>query len=392
MMDNPAFLNAIIENPEDDTARLAYADWLDENGDSTRSEFIRVQCALSRKAKYDPSRELLEKRVRELLARHEDEWAKPVAAITREYEFHRGFIDTVVIGGRKLLTHGVKLFEVAPVRNVRVVRLGSSNVSAEELVNCPVLSRIRGLTLQGVLGENELYTLLTSRGLKNLIALTLEDYFRAEAIEPLLSGCLPRLEKLDLCVDASILTTSDAETLAKARWASKLKHLNLKNHAINVGGVQAIASSKNLKQLTYLNLNDCGVGLTGTKAIAESSSLAKLETLDLRRNRLTDKAVRTLVASSRLPALNELFLGMNDIGPEGAEALANWPGLTQLRLLHLYSTQIGDDGVCALAESPHIANLRYLDVTHTDMGERGTRALEESPYLRNVNVGSFKGD
>src|SRR5579872_702669 len=39
-------LRAILENPADDSARLVYADWLDEHGQSERAEFIRVQIEL----------------------------------------------------------------------------------------------------------------------------------------------------------------------------------------------------------------------------------------------------------------------------------------------------------------------------------------------------------
>jgi uncharacterized protein (TIGR02996 family) len=39
------FLRAICADPEDDTVRLVYADWLDENGDPERAEFIRCQIA-----------------------------------------------------------------------------------------------------------------------------------------------------------------------------------------------------------------------------------------------------------------------------------------------------------------------------------------------------------
>lgn len=42
-----AFIQAICENPKDDTPRLMYADWLDEHGESERAEFIRVGCELS---------------------------------------------------------------------------------------------------------------------------------------------------------------------------------------------------------------------------------------------------------------------------------------------------------------------------------------------------------
>lgn len=38
-----AFLDDIIAHPADDTPRLVYADWLDDEGRSERAEFIRVQ-------------------------------------------------------------------------------------------------------------------------------------------------------------------------------------------------------------------------------------------------------------------------------------------------------------------------------------------------------------
>jgi uncharacterized protein (TIGR02996 family) len=43
-----AFLASIREQPEDDLRRLVAADWLDEQGESERAEFIRVQCEIAR--------------------------------------------------------------------------------------------------------------------------------------------------------------------------------------------------------------------------------------------------------------------------------------------------------------------------------------------------------
>ena len=42
MSDETAFLNAIREKPDDDTARLAYADWLEERNDP-RAEYVRLR-------------------------------------------------------------------------------------------------------------------------------------------------------------------------------------------------------------------------------------------------------------------------------------------------------------------------------------------------------------
>jgi uncharacterized protein (TIGR02996 family) len=42
-----AFLQDARERPEDDTPRLVLADFLEENGDADRAEFIRLQCRLA---------------------------------------------------------------------------------------------------------------------------------------------------------------------------------------------------------------------------------------------------------------------------------------------------------------------------------------------------------
>jgi uncharacterized protein (TIGR02996 family) len=46
--DWPAFLAAIVADPDDDTARLVAADFLEENGDPERAAFIRIQVKLAR--------------------------------------------------------------------------------------------------------------------------------------------------------------------------------------------------------------------------------------------------------------------------------------------------------------------------------------------------------
>jgi uncharacterized protein (TIGR02996 family) len=47
MGDGEALLRAILDQPKEDTPRLVYADWCDENGQPERAEFIRVQVRLA---------------------------------------------------------------------------------------------------------------------------------------------------------------------------------------------------------------------------------------------------------------------------------------------------------------------------------------------------------
>lgn len=89
MTDEQSLLATILNNPDDDTPRLVFADWLDENGQEERAELIRVQIELAR---YPTAS--LRSREWELLVSHGHEW-KEQAGVPNEatVEFRRGFIE-----------------------------------------------------------------------------------------------------------------------------------------------------------------------------------------------------------------------------------------------------------------------------------------------------------
>lgn len=99
-----AFLRAITENPDDDTPRLIYADWLEERGDP-RGEFIRIQIAVAHE-RYCAARRLpLEARERELLEHHQDTWLGTLRPMLTRWSFRRGFLDTVAVPASVYLQH-----------------------------------------------------------------------------------------------------------------------------------------------------------------------------------------------------------------------------------------------------------------------------------------------
>src|SRR5215467_10473117 len=97
MPDEQGFLAAIRENPDDDTPRLIYADWLDDRGDADRAEFIRVQCELAKYADRDARPSELVSREANLLACHEEEWLGPIweylPSRDEGIRFRRGLLD-----------------------------------------------------------------------------------------------------------------------------------------------------------------------------------------------------------------------------------------------------------------------------------------------------------
>src|SRR5215467_3418247 len=60
--DRDALLAAICAHPDEDTPRLALADWCAENGDPDRAEFIRLQFEAEKHAEYTPARMDLDER------------------------------------------------------------------------------------------------------------------------------------------------------------------------------------------------------------------------------------------------------------------------------------------------------------------------------------------
>jgi uncharacterized protein (TIGR02996 family) len=48
MSEHPGLLADVLEHPDEDGPRLVFADWLEDQGDLDRAEFVRVQCELAR--------------------------------------------------------------------------------------------------------------------------------------------------------------------------------------------------------------------------------------------------------------------------------------------------------------------------------------------------------
>src|SRR5262245_30098562 len=92
---------ALVENPDDLAAHMAYGDYLAEQGDP-RGEFVQVQIALEDDRRPPSERKRLAARVGELLEAHRDEWLGPLAThfppgegLLNVVTFRRGWIDAV---------------------------------------------------------------------------------------------------------------------------------------------------------------------------------------------------------------------------------------------------------------------------------------------------------
>src|SRR5262245_59923246 len=118
-----AFLAAIAAAAEDDTPRLVFADWLEDNGQPERAELIRLQCRL------EPDRDRFDGAAINALHRQVDQllhysepgreaitkqeyrrfegvsgwsWAAPSLAL----EWRRGFVETVGMHAGTFVRYG----------------------------------------------------------------------------------------------------------------------------------------------------------------------------------------------------------------------------------------------------------------------------------------------
>jgi uncharacterized protein (TIGR02996 family) len=83
-MSDEAFLQAIRADPDDEAARLIYADWLDERGNAARAEFLRLQAHLRTLQPDEPRHKDLDVRLREVLASQFDpDWLARVERTDR---------------------------------------------------------------------------------------------------------------------------------------------------------------------------------------------------------------------------------------------------------------------------------------------------------------------
>ncbi|AMV27830.1 hypothetical protein VT84_25735 [Gemmata sp. SH-PL17] len=122
------FLKAICENPDDDTVRLVYADWLEENGDPERAEFIRLQIAVpDRPREFDPRYA----RVEELRKLHSGKWRAEVPQVNGVTygQFRRGFLDRVTFRNfQGFVARGDELLAQIPACDVRLVQVQACDI------------------------------------------------------------------------------------------------------------------------------------------------------------------------------------------------------------------------------------------------------------------------
>jgi uncharacterized protein (TIGR02996 family) len=319
------FLQAILREPDDDTPRLVYADWLDETGkpeDAARAELIRVQIELPRCQRWSPGHEELSDRAEALIKAHGDTWLGPLLPLVRAsvpvgvagYEFSRGMPHVKLSPGKLLQkAHSRLAEEWLPKLGVQEVEFLGVTMRVAEVAGLPALRHLHSLAWS--------YSHLDDDGLRDL-------------------SRSPHLGNLvTLALDRAWATDAGLGRIARAASLGKLTTLRLTGSygksRVTAAGIRAVLGG-DLPRLDSLDLEGGAWGMTRIGDLATLTGFRRLKRLGLSYNFIKGRDVRLLAEN---------------------------PDVANLVELDLSSNEIDDDGACALAESPHLAGLKRLDLS-----------------------------
>lgn len=295
-------LAEVLAAPDDDVARMAYADLLVSKGDP-RGELIRTQCALANgDVEYLEKKELRE-RAAELLRSHERAWrAAAGLADSLEIEWRRGFIDTVSCTGEQFASElGDKLFAVEPVRHAKL-RVNSARV-AKKVAKAAHVGRLSALTLYGALDSDGLSALLEAP-LEALRGLNVGGMIDEDSL-PILLRCsaLSGLERLSL--SGSNIEGVFESALDDCALLS-LQTLFAARCGLLDGDLVALADSSLLSQLVTLCISNNDYGVVGLRALANCANSATLQSVEI--DQCDEGAMEAWVTGTGLASLRRALI------------------------------------------------------------------------------------
>jgi uncharacterized protein (TIGR02996 family) len=255
--DERALIQAIIAAPDDDLARLVYADWLDEHGQPERAHLIRVQCELARlRLADDPGfarYETLRIEERTILNRWAKVWIKefladfPTNRQTRVF-FRRGMPGDLWCSAKYFVGNGSALFRNAPLMTVNILRPTAKALA--EVAEAAVFGLVAGWRFWACRTPPEV--VLAFLSLLPMRTLRLLDFSRR------------------------IIHNSADERTA---WDAV---------------TERIAGMPVLRHVHRLDLSSCGIGHRGAMALARSPYLDGVEVLNLNGNHLGKRSTDAL--------------------------------------------------------------------------------------------------
>jgi uncharacterized protein (TIGR02996 family) len=393
MTEREALVAAIAANPDDDTPRLIFADWLQENGEDDRAEFIRLQCELAHvNVKSAPANGADKfKRVVELVTTRWQEWMSslfsalgvdapdppkvlpyspgtgtpgatisclnPLASGRAPAEFltklfiDRGFVTGIDIhtAHRKRPCSFADAFCLEPITSIDMT-LPTDPPNGRDLLEL-ALEQVRTLNVQ----------------LDGPDSAAIPGGLAAVFNFPVWS----ELRHFSLAT-GRLLPASCAREVIRCDWIKNLRSLCL---SLGNDSFDIILRSPLLRNLESLDLTGSRLSPETIARFAKLPYLAQLKKLNLSRSDLTHRHISALASSQNWDALEELNLASNSITNEGAFALVRSPILRKLRRLVMAGAGLGVDGILAIAKALDPERIESINFAYNNIEPIFTHSL-----------------
>jgi uncharacterized protein (TIGR02996 family) len=405
MSDRDALLAAICAEPDEDTPRLAFADWCDEYGEPDRAAFVRAQVELARTPPWEPFAVRCKWRDQGVLTGKRFRAELPKAdgshVAWEDRPFRRGFGWAVQVRtlsewaarveplfdreplGRVTFWHGQLddwlriaasprvarfrelVFYASPIEPLRVLRdvpaaCGVTDIHfqrasgagmpevLDDLFRSPLGRAVRGLHFHvGYESLNDQIDALNARGPLARLSFSVMG-ITADHVARLFAGPVGS-ELAELHLHNEPLGGNGLAALAGGVPAT-LRDLALVNVGVPADGLEVLARSGELSGLRRLNLSRNPLKPRAARVLSLSRSLAGLRALDLSDCKLGDKGVRHVTAGKFWPNLVELDLRNNALSRAGVRHLLDAPPPPDLTALVLSGGALGADERAALAK------------------------------------------
>ncbi|MCI0459748.1 MAG: TIGR02996 domain-containing protein [Gemmataceae bacterium] len=353
MSDGIALLEAIQREPDDDMLRLVYADWLEENDDPERSEFIRIQIEAERHLTGSPEHTRLTDRAVELLSKNASAWANgyepaiPADAVLSVHKaegggeygiqllkgrkpegyssyselfsrlsFRRGFVDQIGLTPEEFFSRdpgAVRPSGPLPNLRLQLYHRGTLANVVGRLASAPLLCRFGDICLEGGFGgttEEGLRLLANEPALLARLAWlrVSEDQVGEPAVLRVLES--PSVTRLrDLAIDYTGCTQAVVDLLVRSERFRGMTDLYLSGVIQGGRGLRLFATPGRWPRLRRLNLGCCDLDDLTLRGLMRPGAFPALESLDLHSNPVHCSAVRALLRSGAFPRLRLLGLG-----------------------------------------------------------------------------------
>lgn len=413
-MERESLYAAICAAPRDDLPKLAFADWLDENGDAAdraHAELIRLQCDWESKqweyeralepyridengelridaaklAKVDPvagRAQALLLRAEELRIATQSRPVVPVPSVNGAKFRHaspmRGIKDEVrIIATPAWYGHWQEWSSAVPVRHLVLDAQPNRNVDTSHAgqIEAAILPHIETLSSTRESVSRLFCDVIASPHLRGLRRLApRHSPFQSGLLEALADAeHIEGLEDLDLTLSGSLSLFSMRPERFRALRRLSLNAARIVNSLAPTVVEIADAANRNLEELV---LKGIGHGDGFARLAAGAADLfPRLVHLELSGSSVMGRNASDLLISAALPCLHRLDLKGNYLDGFVGRSLEKAESFPPLRSLGLGDCQLTPDGLGALTRWPGFGNLIRLDLSDNPLNHRGVAAL-----------------